>query len=183
MENKLSAKAYIRNYLSGFGLRQIIECADFLTDLQKVCLVRVYFDLENPAQVGESLGLSGERVRQIANRAQRHVWARIMKMKMVIEDYDNQVRRERLLNQRIKVLIQRLNEAEKPIPSLDEVSMTSIEDIDLSVRAYNSLKALRLDTVGDIVKTNPGDLLGKRNVGQKTIIEIREMLNEKGIDW
>jgi len=183
MEKTLSAKAYIRNYLNPLGLRQLIESADFLTERQKECLVRTYFDLEHQASIGESLGLTQERVRQITNKAQDRLRGRLMRFKSIMDNYEEDLRREKLLNYKIDLLTRKLNEQEKPIPTIDEIDGTTVEDIDLSVRAYNALKAAKINTVGQLREKTPQQLLELRNFGKKTVVEIEETLNDMGIKW
>ena len=58
-----------------------------------------------------------------------------------------------------------------------------IEDCGLSVRATNCCKAAELETVGDIVKLHPSDLLKFRNFGMKSIVEMKEYIESLGIKW
>ncbi len=53
----------------------------------------------------------------------------------------------------------------------------TIEEMDLSVRAYNCLKKANINTVGDLIKYRPQDLLKVRNLGKKTLKEIMDKLS------
>ncbi len=53
----------------------------------------------------------------------------------------------------------------------------TIEELDLSVRAYNCLKKANINTVGDLLKYKPQDLLKVRNLGRKTLKEIMDKLS------
>jgi DNA-directed RNA polymerase subunit alpha len=55
-----------------------------------------------------------------------------------------------------------------------------IEELDLSVRAYNCLKANDITTVGQLLSKREEELLGLRNFGRKSLDEIKERLVEKG---
>jgi len=55
-----------------------------------------------------------------------------------------------------------------------------IEELDLSVRAYNCLKANDITTVGQLLGKREDELLGLRNFGRKSLDEIKEKLVEKG---
>ena len=57
---------------------------------------------------------------------------------------------------------------------------TPIEDLDLSVRAYNCLKRSGLTTVGVILERSEEELLALRNFGEKSYEELRDRLVEKG---
>jgi hypothetical protein len=54
-----------------------------------------------------------------------------------------------------------------------------IEDLNLSVRAYNCLKRAGITKVGQILEMSEDDLLGVRNFGHKSLDELRERLAEK----
>ncbi len=55
-----------------------------------------------------------------------------------------------------------------------------IEDLDLSVRALNCLKANEITKVGQLVALREEDLLGLRNFGRKSLDEIKEKLVQRG---
>ncbi|MCD7969988.1 MAG: DNA-directed RNA polymerase subunit alpha [Alistipes sp.] len=52
----------------------------------------------------------------------------------------------------------------------------SDQDLDLSVRALNCLKAAEVDTIGDLVRFNRNDLLKFRNFGKKSLTELDDLL-------
>lgn len=55
-----------------------------------------------------------------------------------------------------------------------------IEELDLSVRAFNCLKANDITTVGQLLTKKESELLSLRNFGRKSLDEIKEKLVEKG---
>ncbi len=57
---------------------------------------------------------------------------------------------------------------------------TSIEDLNLSVRAYNCLKRSGLMTVGQILEKSDEELLALRNFGEKSFYELMDRLREMG---
>ncbi len=61
-----------------------------------------------------------------------------------------------------------------PIPQ--KIYDTPIEELDLSVRAYNCLKRSNITKVGQVLTMNEEDLLGVRNFGEKSLQELRERL-------
>ena len=73
-----------------------------------------------------------------------------------------------------------LAEPEKPplssIPIPQKIYDTPIEELDLSVRAYNCLKRSNITKVGQVLSMNEEDLLGVRNFGEKSLTELRERL-------
>jgi len=60
---------------------------------------------------------------------------------------------------------------------------TRLIDMDLSVRALNCLKAAEVDTLGDLVSFNKGDLMKFRNFGKKSLTELDELVNNKGLTF
>ena len=57
---------------------------------------------------------------------------------------------------------------------------TPIEELDLSVRAFNCLKANEIQTGGQLLQKREEELLALRNFGRKSLDEIKEKLVEKG---
>lgn len=60
---------------------------------------------------------------------------------------------------------------------------TSLEDLDLSVRAYNCLKAAKINTLAEMVRYDTHELLKFRNFGKKSLVEIEELLQDKGLTF
>ena len=56
-----------------------------------------------------------------------------------------------------------------------------LQDMDLSVRALNCLKAAEVDTLGELVKFHRSDLLKFRNFGKKSLTELDELLERNGL--
>jgi DNA-directed RNA polymerase subunit alpha len=72
----------------------------------------------------------------------------------------------------------------------DETSMhmrqllkTKLVDMDLSVRALNCLKAADIETLGDLVAFNKNDLLKFRNFGKKSLTELEDLVESKGLSF
>lgn len=56
-----------------------------------------------------------------------------------------------------------------------------IEVLDLSSRTYNCLKRSQITTVGQLLQMSEDELLGLRNFGQKSLVELHEKLASRGI--
>lgn len=70
----------------------------------------------------------------------------------------------------------------KGLPS--EWSDKPIEDLELSVRVYNSLKRTGISTIGDLLEMmekNGGNLMNLRNFGEKSMTELKEKLRARGL--
>lgn len=61
-----------------------------------------------------------------------------------------------------------------------DVYDTAIEDLDLSTRTYNCLKRADITKVGQVLQMDEKALLSVRNLGQKSMEEIRDRLVERG---
>ena len=64
-----------------------------------------------------------------------------------------------------------------------EAAETPIENLDLSVRVFNSLKRTGITTVGDVLELlEKGDeaVMSIRNFGEKSLDELRQKMREKG---
>lgn len=74
-------------------------------------------------------------------------------------------------------------EEEEPAEPEDEVVEVPIEELDLSVRVFNSLKRTGITTVGEVLELHKkGDdaLLSIRNFGAKSLKELKEKLKSNG---
>lgn len=60
---------------------------------------------------------------------------------------------------------------------------TKLVDMDLSVRALNCLKAADIETLGDLVSYNKNDLLKFRNFGKKSLTELEDLVENKGLSF
>lgn len=60
---------------------------------------------------------------------------------------------------------------------------TSIEDLNLSVRAYNCLKSASIHTIGELVEKDESELLKFRNFGRKSLAELVEVVEEKNLQF
>ena len=60
---------------------------------------------------------------------------------------------------------------------------TRLVDMDLSVRALNCLKAADVDALGDLVAYNRNDLLKFRNFGKKSLAELDQLVETKGLEF
>lgn len=60
---------------------------------------------------------------------------------------------------------------------------TSLNDLDLSVRAYNCLKAAEVRTLGDLVKLEISDMMKFRNFGKKSLAELEQLVADKNLTF
>jgi len=58
---------------------------------------------------------------------------------------------------------------------------TPVTDFELSVRARNCLKKMNIRTLGDLLRVTEAELMGYKNFGEASLVEIRNMLATKGL--
>jgi len=114
---------------------------------------------------------------------------------------DGTIHPEEAVKQASRILIQHLmiitdenitfdNKEEKKEDLVDETTLqlrkvlkTPLEDLDLSVRAFNCLKAAKINSLSELVQYEQEDLMKFRNFGQKSLSEIEQVLNERGLGF
>jgi len=70
-----------------------------------------------------------------------------------------------------------VSDAAASSPDLD----LPIEDLDLSERPSNCLKRAQVNTIGELLTKNEDDLLNITNFGQKSLDEVKQKLDERGL--
>jgi DNA-directed RNA polymerase subunit alpha len=122
--------------------------------------------------------------------------------KLIMEvSTDGTIHPEEAVNQASRILIQHLmiitdenitfdNKEEKKEDLVDEQTLqlrkvlkTPLEDLDLSVRAFNCLKAAKINSLSELVQYEQEDLMKFRNFGQKSLSEIEQVLSERGLHF
>lgn len=82
---------------------------------------------------------------------------------------------------------QELSGEEEPIDEeflhMRKLLKTPLADLDLSVRAYNCLKAADVRSLGDLVSLEISDMMKFRNFGKKSLTELEQLVAEKGLTF
>jgi DNA-directed RNA polymerase subunit alpha len=68
-------------------------------------------------------------------------------------------------------------------PSTNENLMKSIDDLEISVRAYNCLKNANIKNIADLVQKTEHEMLRTKNFGRKSLNEIKEILLSMGLNF
>jgi DNA-directed RNA polymerase subunit alpha len=66
-------------------------------------------------------------------------------------------------------------------PSFDPLLLRSVDDLELTVRSANCLKAENIFYIGDLIQRTEVDLLKTPNLGKKSLTEIKDVLANKGL--
>ena len=82
------------------------------------------------------------------------------------------------LTDQVMPVAQTVQEDEKK----DKILDMTIEELDLSVRAYNCLKRAGINNVAELVQKNQEDMMKVRNLGRKSLEEVEQKLNGLGLN-
>ena len=72
---------------------------------------------------------------------------------------------------------------EKEEDPIDRVLEMNIDELELSVRSYNCLKRAGIQTVQDLASKSEDDMIKVRNLGKKSLKEVKEKLIELGLGF
>ncbi|MBQ1511678.1 MAG: DNA-directed RNA polymerase subunit alpha [Selenomonadaceae bacterium] len=70
---------------------------------------------------------------------------------------------------------------EEEVDTSSKVLEMTIEDLDLSVRSFNCLKRADINTVADLAEKSEDDMMKVRNLGRKSLEEVKKKLEELGL--
>lgn len=59
--------------------------------------------------------------------------------------------------------------------------LSAVDELELTVRSANCLKAEQIYYIGDLIQKSEQDLLRTPNLGRKSLNEIKEVLTEKNL--
>lgn len=74
-----------------------------------------------------------------------------------------------------------VEEVEEKAPPIDPVLLRPVDDLELTVRSANCLKAEDIYYIGDLIQRTETELLKTPNLGRKSLNEIKEVLASKGL--
>ncbi|WMW81227.1 DNA-directed RNA polymerase subunit alpha [Undibacterium cyanobacteriorum] len=72
-------------------------------------------------------------------------------------------------------------EAPSRAPAVDPVLLRPVDDLELTVRSANCLKAENIYYIGDLIQRSENELLKTPNLGRKSLNEIKEVLASRGL--
>ena len=70
---------------------------------------------------------------------------------------------------------------EAKMPQIDPILLQPVDDLELTVRSANCLKAENIYYIGDLIQRTENELLKTPNLGRKSLNEIKEVLASKGL--
>lgn len=72
-------------------------------------------------------------------------------------------------------------EVKKPEPKIDPILISPVDDLELTVRSANCLKAENIYYIGDLIQRTETELLKCPNLGKKSMTEIKDVLSSRGL--
>lgn len=101
-------------------------------------------------------------------------------------DADEAIRRAAtILQQQLAVFVDLEGESEpEPVKEEDEVDpilLRPVDDLELTVRSANCLKAENIYYIGDLIQRTEVELLKTPNLGKKSLTEIKDVLASRGL--
>lgn len=91
----------------------------------------------------------------------------------------------RILHEHLNVFVDLENaeepEEDKELPEFDPTLLRPVDDLELTVRSANCLKAENILYIGDLIQRTEVELLKTPNLGRKSMTEIKDVLALKGL--
>jgi DNA-directed RNA polymerase subunit alpha len=66
-------------------------------------------------------------------------------------------------------------------PAIDPILLRPVDDLELTVRSANCLKAENIFLIGDLIQRTEVELLKTPNLGKKSLTEIKDVLATRGL--
>ena len=173
----------------------IMEAARLTEREQRVILLRYLGGLDL-VETGKRFGVTRERIRQVEAKAIRKMLRpscrEILRKGFYrwtldeIEHRAESIAVEKIMEFKRAWAEEHNDEPvteEKTVDSGDGLLSQPIEWLDLSVRSYNCLKRANIDTVHDLTERTADSMIYVRNLGRKSLDEIRKKLNQYGLGF
>lgn len=180
-----------------------------LSDRERKCVEMMYKDSKNLEELGKEFNVTRERVRQITAKAVRKLrhpyYQQFIRLGVTgVEKKRELEEREVALEHREEAIAERENTVKKALeaigcvaksydysmsgvydtPPEETLDSMPIDELDLSVRAYNCLRRANIDTFKDLrERAEQGDMIRIRNLGRRSMQEVLDKLNYYGYDF
>ena len=166
-----------------------------LTKLEAEVLNQVLIDNKSFAEIGEGRQLTSGRVKRIFETGVLRLNNFLSNINSRMEDYLKVIENYSIIEKKLAVYEKqedektRITDFKKSLPEKTQKLLeTKVSDTDLSGRVKNlcdsgSIYNIGIETVADLVRMNPKELLKFRNCGKKSITEIEEFFKKNNLRW
>lgn len=138
-------------------------------------------------EIAKKYGLSCERTRQIVRKGINILQSRrdsYERMRNEVGELRWKLTQERMHNKYLEDVVKRhIRSTKKYYEEMPPILLTKLIDHNLSVRALNGLKSIDVDYVWEAAMLRASDMLKARNVGKKSVEEVRTFLKSCGVDF
>ena len=86
-------------------------------------------------------------------------------------------------DEKINLEVDAVDDFDEDTLHMRQLLKTELTDFGLSVRALNCLKTAEVYTLGELVSFKKSDMLKFRNFGKKSLTELEELIDEKGLHF
>ena len=160
--------------LNHLECEELVKIFETLSDKENYVLIKRYFrnkdfTINSYKEIGEELGVTPERVRQIEYKAIRKLKhpSRLRKFEYVFSSNKKELDIDYIKTMLSDGVTFNFNEA-----TLSAKRDIPIEEMNLSVRSFNCLKRAGINTSGDLFDKTEAELMKVRNLGKKSLREV-----------
>ena len=75
------------------------------------------------------------------------------------------------------------NQKDSEKERIKKILLTNVDDLELSVRSHNCLKAANIKNLAELVRKDESEMLKFRNFGRKSLAELMEIVENMGLDF
>lgn len=170
----------------------VTKKSELISHKEHDLLKLVFIEGEALAKASEKIGISKKRGKVCIEHGIKRLEKNIYKLNDFYQTYlklrlDNKKlhSENKFLKKQIEEIVSENNEFRKKsnMKPLEKIvyddnpnKYLTIEDLDISARLYDTLKAAKLDTVDIIIENSLNDLLKLRNFGKRNIVELEDIL-------
>jgi DNA-directed RNA polymerase subunit alpha len=78
---------------------------------------------------------------------------------------------------------QAVSQKDTEFDRVKKILLTSVDDLELSVRSHNCLKAANIKNLAELVRRDESEMLRFRNFGRKSLAELMEIVENLGLEF
>jgi len=136
-------------------------------------------EIANKFEISETRAT--QMYRKAIDRVSKANWVKL-EMSLIFEKQQEIISKDLQLNAYAKELA-RIESEESKFSSTLSLADIELENVDMSVRLYNCLKAAKCSTLQDVVLKGRHEIKKLRNVGKGTMVELETILKQYDVDF